>query len=249
MVLDVREDDEWQRGHVASTQHIPMGDVPARMARSTQRRTVRGVPRRRVRDKLRVANFLSGSQRLHPGQRQRRHAGLDGRRPARGHRRRRRRHGLTGQPPKATTESSLGWSDDPGVFAVRDALERARPATVVVPAVWWHAARTVGSRTASGHPRSSFGPAAPRRSIGPGFRWIAVRPGARRRVRQQRRPSDRPRYPVIPRWGLRQYFEPEEQRDVTRSGPSRFDEIKLLILAMAMLGFAVFAHLVLHPAV
>ncbi|MBN3455584.1 rhodanese-like domain-containing protein [Mycolicibacterium mageritense DSM 44476 = CIP 104973] len=32
VLLDVREDDEWQRGHVAGAQHIPMGDVPARMA-------------------------------------------------------------------------------------------------------------------------------------------------------------------------------------------------------------------------
>ena len=31
ILLDVREDDEWQRGHVAGAQHIPMGDVPARM--------------------------------------------------------------------------------------------------------------------------------------------------------------------------------------------------------------------------
>lgn len=31
VLLDVREDDEWQRGHVAGAQHIPMGDVPARM--------------------------------------------------------------------------------------------------------------------------------------------------------------------------------------------------------------------------
>lgn len=32
VLLDVREDDEWQRGHVAGAQHIPMGEVPARMA-------------------------------------------------------------------------------------------------------------------------------------------------------------------------------------------------------------------------
>ncbi|CAN5239059.1 rhodanese-like domain-containing protein [soil metagenome] len=31
-LLDVREDDEWQRGHAPGAQHIPMGDVPARMA-------------------------------------------------------------------------------------------------------------------------------------------------------------------------------------------------------------------------
>jgi rhodanese-related sulfurtransferase len=32
VLLDVREDDEWQRGHVAHALHIPMGQVPARLA-------------------------------------------------------------------------------------------------------------------------------------------------------------------------------------------------------------------------
>lgn len=32
VLLDVREDDEWQRGHAPGAQHIPMGDVPTRMA-------------------------------------------------------------------------------------------------------------------------------------------------------------------------------------------------------------------------
>jgi len=31
VLLDVREDDEWQRGHAAGAQHVPMGDVPARI--------------------------------------------------------------------------------------------------------------------------------------------------------------------------------------------------------------------------
>ena len=31
VLLDVREDDEWQRGHVPGAQHIPMGDVPTRI--------------------------------------------------------------------------------------------------------------------------------------------------------------------------------------------------------------------------
>jgi rhodanese-related sulfurtransferase len=31
VLLDVREDDEWQRGHAPGAQHIPMGDVPARL--------------------------------------------------------------------------------------------------------------------------------------------------------------------------------------------------------------------------
>ncbi len=31
VLLDVREDDEWSRGHAAAAQHIPMGQVPARL--------------------------------------------------------------------------------------------------------------------------------------------------------------------------------------------------------------------------
>jgi rhodanese-related sulfurtransferase len=30
-LLDVREDDEWQRGHAPGAQHIPMGQIPARL--------------------------------------------------------------------------------------------------------------------------------------------------------------------------------------------------------------------------
>ena len=32
VLLDVRENDEWDRGHAAGAHHIPMGEVPARMA-------------------------------------------------------------------------------------------------------------------------------------------------------------------------------------------------------------------------
>ncbi len=32
VLLDVREDDEWSRGHAAGALHIPMGEVPARLA-------------------------------------------------------------------------------------------------------------------------------------------------------------------------------------------------------------------------
>jgi rhodanese-related sulfurtransferase len=32
VLLDVRENDEWQRGHAAGAQHIPMGEVPARLS-------------------------------------------------------------------------------------------------------------------------------------------------------------------------------------------------------------------------
>ncbi|WP_019931950.1 rhodanese-like domain-containing protein [Nocardia sp. BMG111209] len=32
LLLDVREDDEWQFGHAPGAVHIPMNDVPARLA-------------------------------------------------------------------------------------------------------------------------------------------------------------------------------------------------------------------------
>jgi rhodanese-related sulfurtransferase len=31
VLLDVREDHEWQRGHAPGAQHIPMGQVPSRI--------------------------------------------------------------------------------------------------------------------------------------------------------------------------------------------------------------------------
>src|SRR5690349_20254664 len=31
VLLDVREDDEWQRGHAPGAQHIPMEQIPARL--------------------------------------------------------------------------------------------------------------------------------------------------------------------------------------------------------------------------
>jgi len=32
VVLDVREDDEWQAGHIDGARHIPLGQVPTRVA-------------------------------------------------------------------------------------------------------------------------------------------------------------------------------------------------------------------------
>lgn len=31
VVLDVREDDEWEAGHAPGALHVPMGDLPARL--------------------------------------------------------------------------------------------------------------------------------------------------------------------------------------------------------------------------
>ncbi|KUI35121.1 sulfurtransferase [Mycobacterium sp. IS-1496] len=40
LLLDVREDDEWQQGHAAGALHIPMGEVPARLDEVDQDATV-----------------------------------------------------------------------------------------------------------------------------------------------------------------------------------------------------------------
>lgn len=58
VLLDVREDDEWQRGHAAGAQHIPMGDVPARMAEIDTDATLLVVCHAGGRS-LRVAQYLA----------------------------------------------------------------------------------------------------------------------------------------------------------------------------------------------
>ena len=48
VLLDVREDDEWQRGHAPGAQHIPMGQIPARIGEIDPAAALyRGVPGRR----------------------------------------------------------------------------------------------------------------------------------------------------------------------------------------------------------
>lgn len=61
-------------------------------------------------------------------------------------------------------------------------------------------------------PQLPVGPAAPRTPLRlpPGFRWIAVRPGAAPPIRRMRRPlGPTPRYTAIPRWGLVDRVSPE----------------------------------------
>lgn len=58
VLLDVREDDEWQRGHAAGAQHIPMGDVPARLAEIDTEATLFVVCHAGGRS-LRVAQYLA----------------------------------------------------------------------------------------------------------------------------------------------------------------------------------------------
>jgi rhodanese-related sulfurtransferase len=60
VLLDVREDDEWQRGHAAGAQHIPMGDVPARMDEIDADATLYVVCHAGGRS-LRVAQYLARS--------------------------------------------------------------------------------------------------------------------------------------------------------------------------------------------
>lgn len=58
VLLDVREDDEWQRGHVDGAQHIPMGDVPARIDEIDRDKTLYVVCHAGGRS-LRVAQYLA----------------------------------------------------------------------------------------------------------------------------------------------------------------------------------------------
>ena len=44
-LLDVREPDEWQAGHIAGAQHIPLGELRERLAEVPKDRTVLAVCR------------------------------------------------------------------------------------------------------------------------------------------------------------------------------------------------------------
>ena len=105
----------------------------------------------------------------------------------------------------------------------------------------------------SGQPQpSASGPAArqpaasavrPAPKLAPGYRWIAVRPGAAPPARRVQRPlGPTPRYRVIPRWGLDQYFGPVEPIKPESVGPKASTVRALLMLTTIALGFAVFAH-------
>jgi hypothetical protein len=82
----------------------------------------------------------------------------------------------------------------------------------------------------------------------PGYRWIAVRPGAAPPVRGRRRPlGPTPRYAVIPRWGLVDRFGPaatELQQAQRRAGPSVAAVRATLLAAMVVLGTAALVHVV-----
>jgi hypothetical protein len=82
----------------------------------------------------------------------------------------------------------------------------------------------------------------------PGYRWIAVRPGAAPPLRRRRRPlGPTPRYAVIPRWGLVDRFGPadtEQQPAPPRTGPSVAAVRATLIATMVVLGIAALVHVV-----
>ena len=125
VLLDVREDDEWQRGHAAGAQHIPMGEVPARIGEIDPGAKLFVVCHLGGRS-LRVAHYLAqnGYEPINVSPAACRHG------PKRAG-----RSSPTAAASAPSEQPSLGWSDDPGVFPVRDAVERARHAAGLVPAV------------------------------------------------------------------------------------------------------------------
>ena len=60
LLLDVREDDEWQRGHAADARHIPMGEVPARLNEIDPQATLYVICKGGGRSQ-KVAQFLAGN--------------------------------------------------------------------------------------------------------------------------------------------------------------------------------------------
>ncbi|ORV86784.1 hypothetical protein AWC11_16600 [Mycobacterium interjectum] len=79
----------------------------------------------------------------------------------------------------------------------------------------------------------------------PGFRWIAVRPGAAPPPRHgRRRLGPTPRYTVIPRWGLADHIEhaPAEAEKPSRTGPSAPAVRTTLFLSVLVLGMAALVY-------
>lgn len=101
---------------------------------------------------------------------------------------------------------------------------------------------TYGSQSAPA--RSSAPPRTPPR-LPPGFRWIAVRPGAAppaRRGRLSLGPT--PRYAVIPRWGLTDHVDqaPAAAQQSTRTGPSAAAVRLSLFVSVLVLGSAALVY-------
>jgi Domain of unknown function (DUF4328) len=105
-----------------------------------------------------------------------------------------------------------------------------------------------GSEWSARPSASPMGPSAQRTPprLPPGYRWIAVRPGAAPPPRRRRRPlGPTPRYAMIPRWGLAEHFETaEQQQAVPRVGPSISMVRATVIATMVALGVAALVHVV-----
>jgi len=114
------------------------------------------------------------------------------------------------------------------------------------PGVEWSARPTAPPLGPGGLGSPPAGVGATAARLPTGYRWIAVRPGAAPPPRRRRRPlGPTPRYPVIPRWGLIDYFEaPELQVAGGRSGPSLAGVRATLIATMVVLGVAALVHVV-----
>jgi hypothetical protein len=93
-------------------------------------------------------------------------------------------------------------------------------------------------------PPTRPGEAPPR--LPPGYRWIAVRPGAAPPRRRKRVLGPTPRYAVMPRWGLAERFDTAEfdRQPVPRPGPSLAALQAVLVATMVVLGVAALVHLV-----
>jgi Domain of unknown function (DUF4328) len=81
----------------------------------------------------------------------------------------------------------------------------------------------------------------------PGYRWIAVRPGAAPPVRHGRRSrGPTPRYAVIPRWGLADRVDqaPAEAEAAAKTGPSAAAVRTTLFVSVLVLGFAALVYVV-----
>jgi branched-subunit amino acid transport protein len=103
---------------------------------------------------------------------------------------------------------------------------------------------THGSQSA---PARSSAPQRTPPRLPPGFRWIAVRPGAAppaRRGRSSLGPT--PRYAVIPRWGLTDHVEqaPAAAQQSTRTGPSAAAVRLSLFVSVLVLGSAALVYVV-----
>lgn len=57
VIVDVREDNEWAAGHIATAVHIPLGELPARLAELPESQVVHLICRAGGRS-LRAANLV-----------------------------------------------------------------------------------------------------------------------------------------------------------------------------------------------